>query len=241
MRRSFLFMLFFWAVLGFKLEAQRPKFAAGDTLFVWASSLNLRELPGPEAKILGQLPYGSSVQILENELAPIACLDKALEPFTLEDGKKSKPFYVKGYWAKVSFEGKTGYVFDGYLSKLKSIGHGADKFGLLEQWARKSLKLKPQKVIDRTDESTWEEYRGRPDWVRVRIGHTSKSAFRQVRIKNGDFDEACMLGLKIFEASYLIEFGPERVVFKSKDDNGDCEITISKQGLWVVINLECTC
>ena len=229
------------AFLSFTLEAQNHKYGIGDSMFVWASNLNLRETPSPEGKILGKIPFGARVSMLANELAPIAGLDKALEPHSLENQRKSKPFYVKGYWAKVNFGGTAGYVFDGYLSKIKPIKKGEDKFVLLERWAIDVLKLTPRKIEDPSKESVWTEYQEKADQVRVQIGYESKAAIRKVWIKNIAFEEACILGMKLFDAHYLLDLKPDKAVFKSFDPNGDCEITVLKQGAWMVIFLECTC
>lgn len=241
MLRKHVSLLIFCAFLSFPLEAQHDKYGVGDLVFVWASSLNLREIPSPEGKIIEKVPYGAQVIMVADELTPIACVDKALEPVSIENQRKSKPFYIKGYWAKVNFEGTIGYVFDGYLSKIRPIKRGEDKFALLEHWATHFLKLSPQKMQDPANESAWTEYRGKADQIRVQVGYESKAAIRKVWIKNISFDEACMLGIKLFDAHYLLELKEGKAVFKSYDANGDCEITILKQGAWMVLLLECTC
>lgn len=234
---AFLWILCF--VLSLTLQAQAKKYAFGDSIYVWASSLNMRESPSQKAKIVGKVPYGSAVVIGDLEMRKTPYKYKALEASTLEGTNKTKPFYLNGFWVKVEYDSTLGYIFDGYLSKLKPKPAGTDKFELLKTWAKRDLKLKPEKLKE--SESEWTEYIGKPDLIRVSIGHDSKTSFREVKLKNTSFEEACMLGISIFHGSYLMEAAENKVVFKSTDDNGDCEIWITKKGSWVVISLSCSC
>lgn len=228
-------------VLSFKLEAQVKKYAFGDSIFVWASSLNLRESPAPNAKIVGRVAYGSTVVIVDEEIGKVAYRYQAITPKTAENRAKYESYNLNGFWVKVKFDGTVGYVFDGYLSKVKTKSSGSDKFGLLESWAKHDLKLSPKKLINKKTESVWTEYSGKQDLIRVRIGADAKTAFREVKVKNISFEEGCMLGFRLFEGSYLMESGVDKIVFKSLDDNGDCDIRITKKGAWVLIALTCSC
>jgi len=241
MRNKFAVLLILKLGLGFNLQAQVGKYAIGDSIFVWASSLNMREGPSPKAKIVGKANYGSVVVIVDDTIGKVAYRYKALEKTSLQGGEKSKDFYLNGYWVKVNFDGTAGYVFDGYLSKIKTKSSGSDKFGLLESWAKKDLKLRPKKFVDKERGCAWTEYVGKPDLIRVRFGHTEKTAFREVKLKNISFEEGCMLGFHLFEGSYLMDSGTDKVVFKSLDENGDCEIWVTRKGSWIVIHLTCSC
>lgn len=77
-------------------------YKAGDELYVHApSGLKLRNTPDGET-VLTTIPYGTKLKVLENR--------GTVAPKTV-DG-------LKGFWAKVTYDGKTGYLFDGYLSYL---------------------------------------------------------------------------------------------------------------------------
>lgn len=77
-------------------------YKAGDELYVHApSGLKLRNTPDGET-VLTTIPYGTKLKALENR--------GTVAPKTV-DG-------LKGFWAKVTYDGKTGYLFDGYLSML---------------------------------------------------------------------------------------------------------------------------
>ncbi len=73
----------------------------GDELFVHApSGLKLRATPDGDAIVT--VPYGSKLKVLS---------DRIMKPSKIVDG-------LNGCWAKVDFDGKTGFIFDGYLSFL---------------------------------------------------------------------------------------------------------------------------
>lgn len=83
-------------------------YTTNDELFVHApSGLKLRNVADGET-VLATVPFGAKLKVLEPR--------KITSPKTV-DG-------LKGYWAKVSYEGKTGYIFDGYLSFLPTPAAG---------------------------------------------------------------------------------------------------------------------
>lgn len=84
------------------------RYKAGDDLFVLSvSGLNLRQTPEENGTKILTIPYGSKVKILGEKLGEMA--------FQTEE---CKGFPFKGYWVKVNFNGKEGFLFDGYLSHL---------------------------------------------------------------------------------------------------------------------------
>lgn len=77
------------------------RYYKGDELFVHApSGLKLRATPDGDALVT--VPYGSKLKVAEDKFTKIT---------KIVDG-------LVGGWAKVDFDGKTGYIFDGYLSFL---------------------------------------------------------------------------------------------------------------------------
>lgn len=61
------------------------------------SGLNLRKMPDPSSEILDKIPYGTPLQ-LENNRSIL---------YSAEG--------INGHWVLTAFNGKKGYVFDGYL------------------------------------------------------------------------------------------------------------------------------
>lgn len=74
--------------------------AQGHSAFVSAKSgLSIREKPSVNAPVLGKIPYGTKVNILEagEEMVPV-----------ITEG-------MHGYWEKVTYNNKTGYIVGAYL------------------------------------------------------------------------------------------------------------------------------
>ncbi|UPT67559.1 MAG: SH3 domain-containing protein [Sphingobacteriales bacterium JAD_PAG50586_3] len=97
MKAILTFVLCLQVTLAFSID----KYAKGDELFVHApSGLKLRSTPDGDAVVT--VPFGSKLKVLA---------DKIMNPSKMVDG-------LQGCWAKVDFNGKTGFIFDGYLSFL---------------------------------------------------------------------------------------------------------------------------
>lgn len=88
-------------------------YAAGDKLTVHATSgLILRETAAPTGTKIMTVEYGSLLTVQAEGLK------KTAHSVTVFPG-----FTIKGFWVKVkTANGKTGFVFDGYLSKYKTPG-----------------------------------------------------------------------------------------------------------------------
>lgn len=100
-----------------------------DELYVLApSGLKLRSTPDGD-NVLTNVPYGTKVKPLENR--------NTSTPVKVVDG-------ITGYWAKVSFGGKTGYVFDGYLSFMPAPA--AEVKNLLD-YCTKAFKKETDKLL----------------------------------------------------------------------------------------------
>lgn len=81
-----------------------PEFAepAIESRTVYAlPALNVRLHPGPSAPIIGSIPSGRSLRIPTSKDTPD----------TIIDG-------LPGRWRQIDFQGKPGYIFDGYLANL---------------------------------------------------------------------------------------------------------------------------
>ncbi len=102
----------------FPLQAQ--EYLNGDTLYVWAKSgLNLRSAPSIEAAVIQTIPYGQPVEVItRGDILDKQYRVKIIDAVKFND--EMQPDYtLQGYWAEVNYAGKTGYVFDGFLSRYK--------------------------------------------------------------------------------------------------------------------------
>ena len=69
------------------------------------SGLKMRDLPSLKGKKILTIPYNGEVEVIATGFG-------ALKVKELED------FYIEGEWVQVSYNGKEGYVFDGYLTQF---------------------------------------------------------------------------------------------------------------------------
>lgn len=100
-------LLFFFQSIAFGIGVYNP----GDELFVHAGSgLILRKTPDAKGERILTLAHGDAVKVLKTDFKK--------KPHSVVE---FKGFTIKGFWVKVSTAGgKEGYVFDGYLSKLRA-------------------------------------------------------------------------------------------------------------------------
>ena len=99
----FVFFLLF-LFLGFRY-GQAQNFPPNTTVYAIAKSgLNIRNKPVLEGSKVGRIPFGERLELLETVL-------EAKDQF---EG-------ISGYWVKVQYDSISGYVFDGFLSRIPVI------------------------------------------------------------------------------------------------------------------------
>ena len=92
MRRFFLLPLL---IIAFGAAAQQS-----GTMYVAAKSgLSIREKPDAAAKVLDKIPYGTKITLIPDTVE--------LKSLVTEG--------ITGYWQKVKYNNKTGYILDSYL------------------------------------------------------------------------------------------------------------------------------
>ena len=81
-----------------------------ETKFVWATNgLNLRTAPNTSSEVIGKLSFGDSLTILETtEL-------KYTNLLINKTDQEKHPIFLTSYWVKIRFNGKEGFVINGYL------------------------------------------------------------------------------------------------------------------------------
>lgn len=84
--------LFFVSVYGFSQQS--------GTMYVAAKTgLSIREKPDANSKVLDKIPYGTKITLLQTEEEKFSIVTEGM----------------RGYWQKVKFNNKTGYILDSYL------------------------------------------------------------------------------------------------------------------------------
>lgn len=118
-------------------SAAISSYRTGDTLYVWAASgLSLRQSPDLKATKLDNVPYGAALVALNSKYSFSECHLVAVEavPGYKNINGVHSPVVLQGCFVRVEFNGKIGYVFDGYLSKLPAMRFSTCKFGPYADW-----------------------------------------------------------------------------------------------------------
>ncbi|MBX7243583.1 MAG: SH3 domain-containing protein [Bacteroidia bacterium] len=209
---------------------QAERYAAGDELNVLSlSGLNLRQTPDEKGTKIITIPYGSKVKVLSEKLRE--------NPFQTEE---CKGYSFTGHWVKISYNGKEGFIFDGYLSKMSAppLNQGDYIAGYLG----KMLKLNTEKTTKPKElENVFEyhlyEYSGGTTYelVAAEGGASHTVSFPENTIT---MEEAFMLGTA-FESKNL---GKKPCNFDAAKNtltkSGDMsELTISKQNGKIILKI----
>ena len=254
MRNKVAFLWILCFVLSLTLQAQAKKYAFGDSIYVWASSLNMRESPSQKAKIVGKVPYGAAVVIVDDSIGKVAHRYKAIQEIITIDTnhyvlverrvdenttistpkyhirKEIEPaFYINGYWVNVNFDGTMGYVFDGYLSKvipfsILILGFNND----LKEWAINTHHLRLYRKGKQEDNNIsrayMEEYGKPSNKIRIVMGCGESCRCEEIRLRAISLEEGKMLGLQIFGK-----------------DNETCRTSVFIEKDYLVIYRQCCC
>ncbi len=120
MKKIFLLLSACIICAGLSASAGAQSFKNDSQVYVLSiSGVNLREDPSTTSKVLELVPYGTKLTVMETA-------DKTQEVDNL-----------KGGFVKVTYRGKTGYLFDGFLSSLQAPD--LKKQGSLDSYAAKYL------------------------------------------------------------------------------------------------------
>jgi uncharacterized protein YgiM (DUF1202 family) len=104
-------LLAFFVINAVQMIAQNESLAPKNAqLYVIAASgLRLREKADAKSSVLATIPFGDSLKT--DKVASLSELEKSKSPriITIEN--------IKGFWQKVTYKGKKGYVFSGFVSE----------------------------------------------------------------------------------------------------------------------------
>ena len=239
MKNAILITPFFLFVLSCRNDPPEEKLTYGDSTFVWASSLNIYEEPSEDAETIGQVLYGSEVMIADDSIGRVAYRYKAIESKTFERRSAVEPFYLDGFWVKISYNGIVGYVFDGYLSKLKPLpeSEGIRYPDNIKMWAENVLKLKSSEY--KRGDNEWVNYKDKAQKTTIRVGHDEQMAFTEIKLKNVTLQEGIMLALQLYKTVdfYLVNIEGGVYHFTA----GNSHLLISLEGNVVKILLASSC
>ncbi|MEM9930486.1 MAG: hypothetical protein AAF840_11750 [Bacteroidota bacterium] len=103
-----------------------------STQYVWASSgLTMRAAGNADGEKMLVIPFGAAVQLTGNQGAALRV--KAMDGVTYNvegEIQKGEPYFMYGSYLEVIYQGKTGFVFNGYLGYYSPVVKEADENGL---------------------------------------------------------------------------------------------------------------
>ena len=138
MRRFFLLPLL---IIALGAAAQQS-----GTMFVAAKSgLSIREKPDAAAKVLDKIPYGTKITLIPDTVE--------LKSLVTEG--------ITGYWQKVKYNNKTGYILDSYLfpwapPKLATVKEMKNYFAQVTIPFGSKLVVKSGRVNNYAEQDGWE-------------------------------------------------------------------------------------
>jgi len=91
--RTFFLLLFIAVSVSVAAQQPTPVYVAAKT------GLSIREKPQTGAKVLDKIPYGTKITLLESDEEWVSIITEGMQ----------------GYWKKVQYNNKTGYIIDSYL------------------------------------------------------------------------------------------------------------------------------
>ncbi|TRX35340.1 SH3 domain-containing protein [Flavobacterium sp. ZT3R18] len=95
----------------------------GDKLYNWnRSGLDLYTGSNNKCEIIASLPFETQCTVIDDHLKKSSFEFVEIEPKLKEEseGDNFPGFSISGFWVKIKTkDGQIGYVFDGYLSKIK--------------------------------------------------------------------------------------------------------------------------
>lgn len=97
----------------------------GDVLYNWKNAVvNIRQKPNVQSDIMTTIYFEDRCVVVDDSLKKHKFSVQEMAPIIKHDSINEdlnfKGFQIKGFWVQVKINsGEIGYVFDGYLSKLK--------------------------------------------------------------------------------------------------------------------------
>lgn len=233
MRKLILFLLL--AGIALPVFAIR-QYKAGDKLYVLAANgLSLREGPDISNRKLANLKHGAVLTVLAEDLLKY--------PFAITE---FSGYEIEGHWVKVqTWDDKTGYVFDGYLSRYQApkkvllTDHLDPKYVVAEQYlmVHSKRKGKPVKMPVSTDEFThYKQVFQNGATVEVNTG-AGYASYSIVFDKITSFEEAYLIGRAMWfnGKPARVQFQDEVITMSDKEHVISATVSMNKKNAMLTL------
>lgn len=217
MKKSLLTLAVFLTALSNLVNAAPHK--PLDKVNVWlVEGAELKDAANEKAKTIAKVPYGTALNIVkETTLAKAAAVD-------FNSDVLKKPYKLRGTWVKVNYNGKQGYIFDGYLSAMPALNK--DKKGYFEQqdnyMKRNFGVLKIEKTIPKKDAT-------------VTTTYYKNGAVNKETAYDGCFDHELILKNISYAEALLLQ----KVLYKDADAAEGVKVSTQKDGSIKISSYDC--
>lgn len=194
--------------------------------YVWATRLNVRNIPGINGEVVKQLNRGDKIKILEVTDLKFEVTDTLFVHSSKFDEKTSR--YIKekkaelkrftGKWVKINSEDQIGYVFDFYLSRLNPSSILMKRENKIEDHLDSQLNYKKEEVVIGDD--YYSRYTDISNDIQIEIGIKGKCGHYGISLKGISKLEGEMIGFYLFKNDVS-----NSCRYSVEDDTGTIKIT----------------
>lgn len=142
----------------------------------------------------------------------------------------------------MNFDGKEGYVFDGYLSSIPPLQVKLPTwFEETEKWAQKAFNLTPKLLRD--DGCKDIEYTERQGQIKMETGCDGEGGCGYIKIwmKGRSFEECIMVATQIFGGTIVLTKTKSEIRISGDPEGYPCSILIKRDGDFILIIHVCCC
>lgn len=235
--------LFFMAVLvcGVSLCASAQGYRLNDTLYVWEMhGVDLVYNPAQPNDAANKYYYGSPARVVDTDIHRF--------PASME---VNEGFEMPGYWVKVIIRQDTGYVFDGFLSRLRPFDLRSDTRGMDLARTNFSGSAEVSKDIRAYSPATMSEGESREmafdngiDWT---VKKVKPCIVEKYTLPDLRFAEVYQFMMAVYSNYFdqnansmaepeFVRLNGVRYEFILREDSGTQQITVFRQGKEWVIN-----
>jgi hypothetical protein len=187
------------------LHAQKTPESASTRFVLAAGGLKLRESASQNGKLIQLIPYGESVNLI----------DTTSEALTI-DG-------FSGHWAEVDYKGKKGFLFDGFLIRMKAPLKGET----LQKYATRNFKpMGPE--VKKSSEGITDVNRKYEGGVLFHSSETEMSSEIELTIPGISMQEGFLLIRSIMGQPFLSDSYPQiSQLSRQKWEKMNLEVSVS--------------
>lgn len=216
----------FFLLISCQTAFSQTRYKKGDTLTVfYLEGIRLRKEAGIDAEIISRLNFGNKVKVVDENIGKL--------PF---EDEFSLYYTIKGYWVLVETPAGRGYVFDGYLSRMRIAEDDYAIYGsemgdvlpkMLQGVNAKKLHKKHKKNLGEYEQITYKN-----GWIEE-IGTFNDCKYIKISVPNITFLEGLLLLKSLNTQSFAIHRdinNPNKYLFVSYYNSLETSMVVMELG-----------